>query len=120
MTNKENNFFILTQIILENVELGSIIYSDCWRGYVNLNNLGYEHFTVNHSEYFVNPINYCSTQTIEGLWSVFKRKFRSRYINQNNDLSLYFAEFAFKRKYKDQAFEKILENLKDSLNKIQF
>ncbi|KCZ79314.1 hypothetical protein H312_03293, partial [Anncaliia algerae PRA339] len=32
-----------TQIILENVELGSIIYSDCWRGYVNLNNLGYEH-----------------------------------------------------------------------------
>ncbi|KCZ73772.1 hypothetical protein H311_05268, partial [Anncaliia algerae PRA109] len=32
-----------------NVELGSIIYSDCWRGYVNLNNLGYEHYTVNHS-----------------------------------------------------------------------
>lgn len=102
------------------MEQGSIIYTDCWRGYINISNLGFLHYTVNHTENFINPVNFCNTQMIEGLWSVYKRKFRARFIGQKTELSLYFAEFAFKIKYKNRAFEKIIENLKDSLNKIDF
>jgi hypothetical protein len=45
---------------------------------------------------------------------------RARYINGGCDLALVFAEFLFKRKFKANAFEIIMENLKDSLNKIDF
>ncbi|KCZ77911.1 hypothetical protein H311_01070, partial [Anncaliia algerae PRA109] len=79
----------LRGIILENVEQGSILHTDCWRGYINLQDFGYKHYTVNHSQNFVNPSNFCSTQMIEGMWSVYKRKFRSRYITRRGDLTIY-------------------------------
>ncbi|KCZ80770.1 hypothetical protein H312_01828 [Anncaliia algerae PRA339] len=56
----------LIQIILKNVEL-DLSFIMIVRGYVNLNNPGFEHYTVNHSENFTNLIKYCNTQTIEGL-----------------------------------------------------
>ncbi|KCZ76499.1 hypothetical protein H311_02505 [Anncaliia algerae PRA109] len=31
----------LSQIIVNNVERGSITYTDCWRGYINISNLGF-------------------------------------------------------------------------------
>jgi hypothetical protein len=45
----------LEDIILANVEIGSMIFTDEWRGYNNLENIGYIHQTVNHSLNFVNP-----------------------------------------------------------------
>ncbi|KCZ80475.1 hypothetical protein H312_02112 [Anncaliia algerae PRA339] len=39
--------YTLREIILENVEQGSILHTDCWRGYMNLQHLGYKHYTVN-------------------------------------------------------------------------
>lgn len=51
-----------------------------WRGYLNLENLGYEHHTINHSENFVNPNNLNThTQNIESKWSKIKRDMRRRY-----------------------------------------
>ncbi|KCZ77766.1 hypothetical protein H311_01217 [Anncaliia algerae PRA109] len=50
----------LTQIILKNVEL-DLFFIMIVRRYVNLNNLGFEHYTVNYSENFINLINYCNT-----------------------------------------------------------
>jgi len=49
--------------------------SDEWTAYQNLNTLGYNHDTVNHSKNFVNPSTGANTQqTIECLWSILKMK----------------------------------------------
>lgn len=101
----------LRNIIYNHVEEGSIIHTDCWRGYANLVELGFEHYTVNHSNYFVDPFTGVNTQLIESTWSVFKRKFRSRSINSRCDINSYFYEFYFKLKYGKAVFEKVLENL---------
>ena len=47
----------LKDIILRNVAPGSIIYTDCWRGYrdEDLSAIGMTYDTVNHSVHFVDP-----------------------------------------------------------------
>lgn len=40
----------LIPIILENVEVGSIIHTDAWKAYSRLNDHGFEHHVVNHSD----------------------------------------------------------------------
>ncbi|KCZ78506.1 hypothetical protein H311_00461 [Anncaliia algerae PRA109] len=87
-----------SQIILKHEKIGSTLYTNCWRGYNNLSTLGYKHFTVYHSENFVNPANLIHAQHIEGTWNVFEKKFRAEYISSNSNLTLYFAEFGFKSK----------------------
>ena len=44
----------LFPIIKKFIREGTIIYSDCWAAYSDLNPQGYTHATVNHSENFVN------------------------------------------------------------------
>ena len=49
----------LKKFIFENVEQNSTVYTDCWRGYVDIEQmgLGFVHGTVNHTTNFVNPNN---------------------------------------------------------------
>ena len=52
----------------------SIIYSDAWRAYNDLSQLGYKHYAVNHSKNFVDPSNpSIHTQNIERLWLDLKQ-----------------------------------------------
>lgn len=67
----------LQKIIAEWILPGTIIYSDCWAAYNDLNKLGYTHKTVNHSQNFVDPITGVHTNTIESLWNASKRSFSS-------------------------------------------
>lgn len=99
----------LKNIILENVELGTIIYTDCWAGYCELNSIGYFHFTVNHKTNFVDPFSGVNTQKIEGNWSVVKRWLKKKNISNRSDLFLYFAEFCFKRVFKNNLFIEIMK-----------
>ncbi|KCZ77844.1 hypothetical protein H311_01140, partial [Anncaliia algerae PRA109] len=87
----------LKTVILENVLPGSLIVTDEWRGYWGLEDLGYFHVTVNHSQNFICPITGANTQLIENTWSCMKRKIRSRYIKKNNDVTLIFVEYLFKK-----------------------
>jgi transposase-like protein len=69
----------LLSIIKKYVHPDSIIYSDKWGGYINLTELGYAHFSVNHSNYFVDPVTKVHTNTIEGNWSGLRpRKRRTK------------------------------------------
>lgn len=66
----------LLRVIRRYVHPGSIIHTDCWRGYntEHLNELEYLHSTVNHSEHYKDPITGCHTNTIEGTWRGIKMK----------------------------------------------
>lgn len=69
----------LQNVIIDNVEVGTTIYTDMWRGYINLNNIGYFHAAVNHSENFVDPNDpNVHTQNVEANWSKIKRDSRRR------------------------------------------
>ena len=71
----------ITTIIRENILPGTLIITDKWRAYnAALQNLDvYEHESVNHSLYFVDPNNSeVHTQNIEGLWSISKYFLRKK------------------------------------------
>ena len=56
---------VLLPIIKKVIRPGSIIHSDQWKSYRNLQEKGYNHRTVNHSLHFVKLINGAHTQAIE-------------------------------------------------------
>jgi hypothetical protein len=69
----------LLKIIEENILPGSIIYSDCWAGYNEIQNrLPMVHWTVNHSKNFKDPDTGVHTNTIEGTWHGLKIKISNR------------------------------------------
>jgi transposase-like protein len=100
---------VLHNIIQEYVHEQSFIFTDEWRGYSNLNELGYFHYTVNHSKNFINPITGVNTQKIESLWCVVKKSIRRRCLSNMIDFSLFFIEYCFKKKYSDSVFETFLK-----------
>ena len=70
--------FVITQnntanhtFIKDWIEPGTLIVSDCWKSYHNLNKHGYSHQTVNHSKEFVNKDGY-NTNKMEGHWRHMK------------------------------------------------
>ena len=72
---RQRTKIICNNFINDHIAKGSVIMSDCWRGYIAVNQLGYRHETVNHSIEFVSQTNdTVHTQTIESLWNVYKSK----------------------------------------------
>ena len=74
----------LMLIIKKHVELGSTIYTDGWVGYANINNAGYRHFSVLHSEGYkkkyrnvqTGEIVSVDTNFVEGSWAGAKAHFK--------------------------------------------
>jgi transposase-like protein len=67
----------LLEIISRHVLPGTILLTDCWRGYANLSNEGFLHHNVNHSITFVSESG-VHTNTIEGTWNGIKMKIPPR------------------------------------------
>lgn len=119
-----NNFFfkivenrssnILINIINESIAPGSIIMSDMWRGYNNLEIIlaqnNYTHLQVNHSQNFINPLTGAHTQAIEAFWSVMKRKLRRLGTNYGNLRSVEnkIKANCFKKLHNEHVFEIML------------
>ncbi|XP_068757823.1 uncharacterized protein [Montipora capricornis] len=61
----------LLPIIKDWIEPGTLIVSDCWKSYHNLDKHGYSHQTMNHSKEFVNEDGY-NTNKMEGHWGHMK------------------------------------------------
>lgn len=55
----------IREIILNNVELGTFLYIDFWRGHNNLEYLCFQHNNANHRTNFVDPEIGENTQLIE-------------------------------------------------------
>ena len=63
----------LWPIVQAFVEPGTTLHTDGWRAYRRLPELNYLHRWVNHSKYYVSPLDRkLHTNGIEGMWGVFK------------------------------------------------
>lgn len=72
---ENRNSETLTGIIRSHEALGSIVHTDCWRGYASLEDrTGPRHMTVNHSEGFINRETGVHTNFDEGTNFALKRK----------------------------------------------
>ena len=65
---ERRNAETLMPIIQREVEVGSVIHSDEWPAYRQLQQLGYHHDTVNHQHQYVDPTTGAHTQRIERSW----------------------------------------------------
>ena len=54
-----------------------VILSDKVSPYFNLNDVGYTHLMVNHSENFVDLYTGAHTNTVEGVWNAVTKKLKT-------------------------------------------
>jgi transposase-like protein len=93
----------------------SVIISDCWKGYINLEKHGYIHKTVNHSQEFKNEDG-DHTNKIEGHWKQMKAAFPT-HGRRKYHYSYYLAEFIWRYIHKDEdLFWVFLEDIKKIYN----
>lgn len=85
----------LKSVIKEWVHKDTTIYTDCWKGYNDLDKEGFSHWTVNHSYYFVDPDTGVHTNTVESLWRHVKSNLPS--YNRQSPFKLYLAEYLFNK-----------------------
>ena len=97
---KKRNIDGIDKIIEKYVKKGTTIYTDSWKGYNNLRNIGYKHKTVNHKKYFKDPITKVHTNTIEGTWNGLKQSIIPRNRNKK-DIILHLKEFQWRRKNRE-------------------
>lgn len=93
--NEEN----LLKYIKKHIKPGTTIYSDCWSAYVNLEQHGYKHYTVNHSVESVSS------------WRDLKRKLHGTHKDQ---LGEYLCAYLWRRECRKRgkdAFEELIDNI---------
>ena len=99
----------LLDVISSHVLPGSIVYTDLWKGYSQLENqLSMEHFTVNHSRTFVDPSTGVHTNTIEGTWNAVKFSIAPRNRTRNS-VEGHLLEFIWRRKHATDLWNGLME-----------
>jgi len=100
----------LLPLIQKFIRPGSIIFSDSWRSYNKIQQLGYQHNKVNHKYNFVDPSTGVHTQNVERMWGAAKWGNKRRRGTARNFLDSYMAEYMWRSKLTNQndPFEQIL------------
>ena len=101
----------LLPIIQRVVRTGSIIHTDEWRSYRNLQGLGFTHRTVNHSVNFVNPINGVHTQNIESYWNKHKSQIKKMHGCRREFLPSYIQEFMWRDRFGVNGFANLCRHI---------
>ena len=91
----------LLPIIQQLIIPGSIIWSDTWAPYFTLQQHGYQHQMVNHTEEFVRPDG-VHTQEIESLWNQIKAEIKIRRGYTVGQLPGVLDEFMYRREFAQQ------------------
>ena len=88
----------LLPIIQQHVRSGSVVYSDQWAAYNQVQQLPAvsNHETVNHSLHFVDLATGVRTQNIESYWNRVKRKFKRMKGVHESMMSSYLDEFMWR------------------------
>ena len=102
---------LVTQLVQEFIQPGTVILSDKFSPYFNLNDIGYTHRMVNHSENFVDPYTGAHTNTIEGVWNADKKKLKRMCGTFKHQLPSYLDEFNWQRVYPGERFEMMLQHI---------
>ena len=100
----------LLALIKKWIKPGTIIHSDCWKAYSQLNKLGYTHVTVNHSKQFVDRTTAACTNSIESDWRHAKVHM-PKYGTHLGQHAGYLAEFMWRRRNHDK--DKFMELIND-------
>ena len=106
----------LEQIIKQWVLPGTIIITDSFASYKRLSELGYYHFTVNHSKNFVDPTTQAHTQRIEGEWHHVRGSALPRTGCRIADVDLYLSGYLYRRRTK-QSLKQLVEDIKSLSSK---
>jgi transposase-like protein len=102
----------LQALITKHVAPDTTIMTDCWKGYEGLDEIGFEHFTVNHSYNFVDPDTGANTQRIESSWRALRKKL-SRGGVKGEHLAFHLCEYLWRRQLQDSdPFETLIQDIK--------
>jgi transposase-like protein len=103
----------LLDVISRHVAAGSIVHTDLWRGYEQLEaHLDVEHRTVNHTQHFVNPGDGTHTNTIEGTWNGLKLKIAPRH-RTRGQMTEHLLEFIWRRRHANDLWGGLIAALSD-------
>lgn len=106
---------ILLPIIEKVCERGTTIVSDQWPAYNKLAEIGFPHYTVDHSRFFVNPTSReIHTQNIENSWCWAKYEIK-RQNRKLSNLQKYLHVYCWKRQFKS---DNKVEELARTINEI--
>lgn len=111
---KNTNGFHLKPFVVKNIEFGSQLMTDEWKGYKGLNQLfKHKHVSHNSGEYVQGD---CHTNSLEGFWSLLKRGIDGIYHSVSpKHLQNYIDEFVFRyntRNYSESyRFDAMLNNI---------
>lgn len=104
----------LLPIINRVVRPGTVIHSDQWKAYSNIQrDLGFEHHTVNHSVCFVDPHTGVHTQAIESYWGRHKSRIKSMQGCKRDFLHSYLQEFMWRERNKPDLFHAFCRAIAD-------
>jgi transposase-like protein len=110
---ENRNAETLTAIVGAHVAAGSIINTDCWRGYSGLAAMtSIQHFTVNHSRTFVDPSTGACTNTVEGVNSGLKRKIAVRN-RVRAGIEGHLGEYIWRKKNADTLWDSLIQAMAD-------
>lgn len=99
----------LTPIVRLVVEQGSIVNTDRWRGFTELQLDGYEHRSVNHSEEYVDKHG-THINGIESFWSFAKRRIAKFNGIARTTLPLHIKECEFRFNHRED-FGRVLKSI---------
>ena len=107
---ENRNRVTLHNLILTYIRPGSIIMSDEWAAYGNLAEYGYVHFTVNHSENYVDPVTGATTNHVESVWQKLKVAHVKRYGTARSTLDSHPFEFLWRQRF-GRSFKIFIEHV---------
>jgi hypothetical protein len=115
-TDNRRDADTLLPLIQKHVPPGTTIYSDCWKAYGSLEELGYKHFTVNHSENYKDLETGVHTNNIESNWRPLKRALQG---TQKSTLADHLCEYLWRKEIKKKGVD-FMSNLIDDIAKIDW
>lgn len=101
--------------IQRHVKWGTTIWTDQWAAYNGLDNIGFIHETVNHSNEFKSKTGVC-TNGVEGYWRTLKGYCRGKGVMSSKFLFEYVDEFMWSAQYSKDSlskFRNMIQHIKE-------
>jgi len=107
----------LQKVILGKVDIGSVVYTDGWRGYNGLVSVGYDkHYRVRHGQNEFAKNGHIHINGIESFWSFTKRRL-AKFNGVKNYFYLHLKECEWRWKRNDKELQKDLIKILKKFNK---